>query len=189
MSPKLFRELTLEAQEFADTVGKFSECGIRVEIDLYDMGDESYDGDVGGAAPDDVSFLRAGRYDSAFYVFPYDGVAYYGWTDYPVGELSSSSYFPHSMQENVGEAQAWSLFLMHEWLHEVVGFYHHVSWPADDVHGALAHGYRSREYGEFVNPDFFRDMMRGKVEENGELLGIRPDQYAYFGVPTMPEHY
>jgi hypothetical protein len=188
-SPDLFEALVHEAGEFANIVGEFSECGLRVEIDIFNMGDTQYKAGNDSGAPDEVHFVRRGGYDGAFYVFPYSGRAYTGWTSYTTGETASSSYFPHSVKQNRDQAQAWSLFLMHEFLHQVVHFYRHVSWPADDVHGAIRHGYRSSEYGEFVNPNYFRDLMSGKVEEDGKLLGIRPEQYAYYGVPSQPLRY
>jgi hypothetical protein len=81
---------------------------------------------------------------------------------------------PASAWRNEARGEVW----LHEWLH---GVCHHFAqrglvMPEGDADGAELHGYqRSPTVGW---TDYYRDLMSGRVVENGRQLGIPPGAWA-----------
>jgi hypothetical protein len=181
----------LEAMEsarlFADKVGQFSECGVRISFDFFDEGEAVFTGGYnvssGWVQGDSEAFVD-NRYDYAFYRAP-DVATVSGVTNF------RDAFFPISASEDAS-APWWGL-QMHEWLHGVVHFYSHIQqgWPFEDVHGGCQRpDYIARDpgYGCMVLPSWFADLMTGRVVENGLGKGILQPEWAYFGTPLNPLH-
>lgn len=172
------------ANEFTRLVGSFSQCGVRAQVDVYDMGSASWSGDYPADADD---FRRRNKYDAGFYRHPLDNPnATHASTNYTDAEFGVDHAQDLDTSSPYGDP--WQILLMHEWLHMVVNFYDQVQWPTNDVHGAAEHGYTPRDAYDYPDTRYFADMMSGRVRENGKLLGIKPGQWAYYGTPTRPLH-
>jgi len=61
---------------------------------------------------------------------------------------------------------------LHEWLHGVCGYYRSLGYtmPGGDSDGGSSHGYTD-------NAAFYRDLMRGRVLEDGVYTGISPEAW------------
>ncbi len=175
------------AREFADKVGLFSECGVRIWFDFYDEEEAVFSGGYNvpaGWEQGDSGAFADGRYDYAFYRAP-DEATVSGVTNY------RDAFFPIAPGD-VAWSPWWGL-QMHEWLHGVVNFYSRIQqgWPYKDVHGGCDRpDYIERDpgYGCMVLPSWFADMMTGRVAEGGAMKGILPPEWAYFGTPLNPLH-
>ena len=175
------------ARLFADKVGQFSECGVKISFDFFDEGEAVFTGGynvASGWVQADSETFAGTHYDYAFYRAP-DVATVSGVTNF------RDAFFPISASEE-GSAPWWGL-QMHEWLHGVVNFYSHIQqgWPFEDVHGGCQRSdYIARDpgYGCMVLPSWFADMMTGRVVENGVSKGILQPEWAYFGTPLNPLH-
>ena len=179
-------EVQSAAETFARQVGEFSQCGVRVRLELYDEGDAVFAGvrsDGEFDPPDDTWELRdQGDYDAVFHRAPAVGnEGYAGQTDF------TSIYFPVPAGDEREGSRPWAGLQMHEWLHNVVSFYGEISqgWPREDVHGASNYP----PHAGMVDMDYFAEMMSGRVlEPDGSKRGILPHEYGYFGTPRHPLH-
>ena len=183
-----WEELLDEVQLFANDVYHFSGEGLRVSVDVFDMGATNYPGngdteevDAIGLPGDAVRFRSAGGYHSVFFTFPWNGPPYQGAAE--LGESNLTVVFPMGRRDDGTWSLAWELLLLHEFLHLIVYHYSGVDWPAQDVHGAAEHGYSSDN--PMVDEKYFADLMQGKVMERRRPKGIRPDEYADYGLPRL----
>jgi len=168
-------EVLPRIEQFASWVGEFSECGVRASVDVYDMADAAWPTDR--RRPANVSTLLE-NHDTAFFMYPARGdEPFVGQTDY------STAIFPAPLGDPGG--QPYPITMVHEWLHIVHSFCTTragVDWPRGDVHADFAsYGYEQNYQGAL---DFYRDLMRGSVPENGRLLGMRREQWSRCGTPT-----
>ena len=169
------RQLALDsAKSFVEQVGELSQCAVRVRLEVVDEA---------GPYSEAVRQLTPG-YDADFYRYPKQGDE--GFSGQTQGR---TAVFP------VPSGWDWepnALLLMHEWLHMVVNFYiPPVGWPREDVHGACDRAdYLAQRPGWscMVLPEWFADLMTGKVVEDGVAKGLPPDQWAYQGTPEHPRH-
>jgi len=181
-----WKSIIEELQLFADDVYVFSGNGLRVSIDVFDMDVRDFPGEVPSddlfeiEFPKDTStFQRLGKYNSVFFSFPWLGPIYQG-VAHPLSDYSAAT-FPMGLDKEGEWVIPWELLFLHEFLHLVVGHYSEIEWPEDDVHGAEVNGYVS-DY-PMVDPDYFSDMMQGKVIAGRKKTGILPEQYGDFGLP------
>ena len=195
-SKRPLRRVVERARRFVWDVAGATSCGVRVKIEIWDAGAAlwPYSKDLRREPDDSLPVQWSNRYDALFYRFPRGpGVLEAsGLNDrgdprlrvakFPVDPLGSS--FPGEMRDG---SDPWELLLMHEWLHMVVNFYTpRWGWPKGDVHGACAHGYRRTRCG--VDGRYFYDMLNRNVRESGVRVGMRPDEWAYYGTPRRPRH-
>lgn len=159
------------AKDMVQKVGDFSECAVRMHMDVIEDA---------GVWTNDRS--KPPNYDMVFLRHPavgdegYAGRTDYKWAVFPVGADDE----PNPM------------LLMHEWLHAVVDFYSTpLGWPKDDVHGGCGReDYKALDpgWGCMVLPRYFADMMTGRVVENGQPKGLPREQWGLQGTPTHPRN-
>src|ERR1700739_4766632 len=70
---------------------------------------------------------------------------------------------------------------LHEWLHGVCGFFgdRGIPMPAGDADGGGRHGYKQSPVSGWT--DYYRDLMSGNVQENGQRFGIPLEAWPIWG--------
>jgi hypothetical protein len=159
-----------QIDEFAQTVGAASGCGVRIHADVFTM-----PGTFAGYPRDADEFRQ--RFDAGFYVYPARGdESYVGETDYQDANFPAGGL----------RGQPYKSTLTHEWLHIVAAFYRDGHWPArtnegDVVHQAVQLGYPNTAEGWIT---FYSDLVGGRAAG----YGLTHDQWGYWGTPLRPLH-
>ena len=184
-----------EAKQFAERVAAYSQCGVRVEIDVWDMEDTLWQAHDGQAfkfdaqnrllpvgAPDALEFRESNDYDLAFFRMPRTyRERYSGTTQGRDVELPQQSNVPFGPSAGL---------LMHEFLHTAEFFYTGKivqGFPKGGVHGSCNYRQHFPQCSEQVDEQFFAAFMRGEVPEGGgRFSGIRPAEWKQFGRPRAP---
>lgn len=196
------------AQAFADALGTDSACALAISIDVYDMGSSSWPAVLSRPAatfqapPDFGPLAQAGNYDLVVYRYPRSGLEDYAGLSSALvergpGPLSFDARYPYTVfpVDAQGRSYAtdapgdpWHLLMLHEFLHQVVGFYDPTQgWPLNDVHGACDHdAYKSLGYACGVAEPYFADMLQGKVVEASGPKGMLPADVTRDGTPRDP---
>lgn len=192
---KLFTNYALDqAKAFAERVAEYSHCGVRVQMDIWDMEGavwQAHDGNpfVGGpdsgyvlkGAPDANAFRAQNDYDMAFYRVPQTGRENYS------GKTQGADV-EMPMQKDVEYGPQTGL-LFHEWLHGVEFFYTGKiaqGFPRGGVHGACNYRQYFQNCG-YADEQYFAAMMRGEVPEGGgRFSGIKVEEWKKFGRPRAP---
>lgn len=179
-------------QQFASTANQFSNAEALVQYEivyvtrpintLTSAGNNTY-----WLSPDDTrqeldQYAPPGTYDSIFIYWPRANSAHdqwipsYGW-GLALGPGSWSNGATYAAVHN-GPDYWWgptgSHVWLHEWLHGVCGFYSGKGYPmpAGDADGGGSHGYVDSPTTGWA--DYYRDLMTGRVLDNGSYKGIPP---------------
>ncbi len=127
-----------------------------------------------------------GSYDSIFALWPQNNlrdrsfVQSAGWG---LG-MSASAWSNNATYATVGNAESWIWQIpiagevwLHEWLHGVCAYFASQGYlmPEGDADGGGSHGYEQSPVSGWT--DFYRDLMTGKVLENGVATGIPLDAW------------
>lgn len=169
-------EALKQFDEFVQNVGRWSQCGVRIQADVFSMDGVAWGNLDPGGYPVDADAFRATGYDTGFFIYPARGEDFVGETNY------RDAKFP----AEVG-GQPYLTTFTHEWLHEVVHFYDQANWPAKIDNEDIVHTYRT--FGAYPSTydgviAFFADVMVGRVGPAG--YGMKPDQWAFWGTPRAP---
>ena len=174
LDPSQRQQALDSAEDFADLVGELGQCAVRVRVEVVDE----------AAAYSDAARTLTPGYDADFYRYPREGDE--GYSGLTQGRMATFPVPSGSHWEPNG------LLLLHEWLHMVVNFYIPPNgWPHEDVHGACHRpDYQAMRPGWscMILPEWFGDLMTGKVMEDGIAKGLPTDQWAYQGTPEHPRH-
>ena len=162
------------AEDFAEQVGELGQCAVRVRLEVVDE----------AVTYSDAARTLTPGFDADFYRYPEEGDE--GYSGLTQGRTATFPVPVGSHWEPNG------LLLLHEWLHMVVNFYIPPNgWPHEDVHGACYRpDYRAMRPGWscMILPEWFGDLMTGKVVEDGVAKGLPAAQWAYQGTPEQPRH-
>jgi hypothetical protein len=162
---------------------------IRIDSPLTSvtpLGQETY-----WPSPDDTraeieQFAPAGRCDSIFVLWPQRNLI--DGTFIPSGgwglAIAASHWSNEATYAAVANTESWRWQIpvigevwLHEWLHGACAFFASKGYlmPQGDADGGARHGYSQSPVSGWT--DYYRDLMRGNVLENGKRTGIPLDAW------------
>ena len=172
-------------QRFVDAAASFSQCGIRVSVDIYDEPEPW----TGSGSATSVKFpartQRDHNYDTIMHRAPANGTERYAGIYSGYQKTGARIYFPIWPSNDPDDP--WEMLQMHEWLHHVVSHHDQIAqgWPREDVHGASLYP----PHSGMVDPGYFAEMMSGRVTEpDGTRRGILPHEWTLPSAPRNPMH-